>query len=417
MPGSTCRALRGVVSITHTRKIATTPVTSHRTGLGTAASRAVSMTAISLLLVGCPQIMNDDFVISGLDPSGGRTTLSQGGTTAGVSDTSIESGGRAPGSATTQGELGGVPNESSAVGGAMPKGGAGSGGNTPNASTCTTCDRCAEEFLSEPSPITSSEPLDVDWVLYSPSLSPDGLTLYFAAASSSGSREQLVRATRTSLDSLEFSHVELVFPNATDNRGTPFLSPDGLTLYFYSMQRGLTGDRDIWVMTRTSLDAEFSNMELVPGGLNTPRLEHLPSLSPDQLTIYYGTYSTRPPENADIWRATRASVTGAFANPVAVTDLNSNYYEGRVAFTPDGSVVYFSSSRVMADEPSQIDIWRATLSAEGGKFVNHQRVSNPGVNSASTETDVTLTANGRELFFISNRSGKYWIYRSLRSCK
>jgi Tol biopolymer transport system component len=64
-----------------------------------------------------------------------------------------------------------------------------------------------------------------------------------------------------------------------------FLSADGLSLYFASKR---SGNSELYVARRTSLDDDFGEPAAVPGaGVNTPSEERMPWLSADERTLYF----------------------------------------------------------------------------------------------------------------------------------
>ena len=92
-----------------------------------------------------------------------------------------------------------------------------------------------------------------------PCISPDGLSLYFASTRPGGvGFHDLWVATRTSTTD-EWSepvHLGSAINSWADDYG-PSISSDGLTLYFRSNRSGGRGQGDIWVSTRSSKDATW----------------------------------------------------------------------------------------------------------------------------------------------------------------
>src|SRR6185295_17483378 len=88
--------------------------------------------------------------------------------------------------------------------------------------------------------------------------------------------------------------------NTAGQNGTPVLSADGLSLYFFSTRPGGLGDRDIWLATRSAAAVEFSSPTLV-AVINGPALDHLPWLSPDELTLLWATNRGGGVGLLDIW--------------------------------------------------------------------------------------------------------------------
>lgn len=244
--------------------------------------------------------------------------------------------------------------------------------------------------------------------LWSPSLSSDGRSLFFAVLVP-GWAEQVAVATRDSPGAPFGDGQPLPPPVNTDTEGTPNLAADGLSLYFFSERAGGAGGRDLYVATRTSTSTEFDTVrELV--GLNTPDREHLPRVSADELTLYF--VSNRSGQT-EIWRASRASRAADFADPELVPELNSDAEDGAVTLSPDGLEAILSSNR--AGTLGGRDLYRATRSSTSEPFAAPEPL--PELNSGVNDYDPTLSFDGTELFFVSNRNGSNTeVYRSQRSC-
>lgn len=70
------------------------------------------------------------------------------------------------------------------------------------------------------------------------------------------------------------------------NESNPFLSPDGLELYFDSNRPGDAGNDDLWIASRASLEDAFADPEPV-SELNTEAREIDPWVSPDRRVIVF----------------------------------------------------------------------------------------------------------------------------------
>lgn len=367
--------------------------------------------------------------------TGGATSIGTAGTTSrsdgGRSGKLLSSGGTGPMGGTTSSPTGGTQaaggTTSSATGGAQSAAGtAGTagGGQTATNSNCrdgiqngsetevdcggAQCPACVCQLadFSAPGRITLSDRADiaVNAALWGPTLSADGLTMFFVAGV--GTTERIYQTTRTTKATLTFANTTAVFPGVTDNRGTPALSYDGLTLYFYSDGLGGKGGRDIWSVTRQTLTTAFALPQSI-AAVNTATKDHLPWLSADELNLYY---ATEPLGNSEIWMTQRLSPLNPFAAGTPVAELNSSNNDSRLALTSDGRVAYIVSDRA---QPGNYDIWVATRST-GGKFSAPTLV--PTLNSTTNDMDVALSRDNTELFFVSARAGTAFIYRALRQC-
>src|SRR5260370_39819226 len=80
--------------------------------------------------------------------------------------------------------------------------------------------------------------------------------------------------------------------NSTSDDQHPAISKDGLSLYFTSNRPGGSGNLDLWVTQRDSLDDCWLPPVNLGPGVNTPSLESAPNLTTDGHWLYF--HSKRP---------------------------------------------------------------------------------------------------------------------------
>jgi hypothetical protein len=345
-----------------------------------ATSRPRALLSLALLagvpLWGCPQLLEDDFELT---PAG---TGSADGGSAGAS----AFGGSASGSAS-----GGAPRGSTGSG----SGGAfGSGGSADGA--------CAVPVFLEPRPLTS---IGRSEDLFGPSLSGDGLTLYFSARGAG--REHIYQAVRTSVSG-NFEGARLLEEVDSDlEDGTPFVRADGLALYLFSSRPGGMGGRDLWLATRPEPAGSFAE-PIAMQNVNASGHESSPATSRDALTLFFT--SDRDGGDSDIWFATRDVPTGPFDDPSPVPNIATSSNEEGPALSADGLTLYFATDR----SDSGMDIWTASRATADGTFGGAESV--PEVSSSAADVDPAISRDGSELFFSSNRGGSYQIWRAALGC-
>lgn len=125
--------------------------------------------------------------------------------------------------------------------------------------------------------------------------------------------------------------------NATSS-ADPYVLPSGNAMYLASDLAGNPG-----LYRSVKVNGAFSTPTLVPGvNLDTPAVENNPVVTPDELTLFFG--STRPGGTGDydIYEARRAHVADGFGAPVALTGLNTPGAEGPNWISPDGCNLYFT---------------------------------------------------------------------------
>jgi hypothetical protein len=272
--------------------------------------------------------------------------------------------------------------------------------------------RCRRPSFAAPELVTG---FDTELDLWAPSLSSDGLTL-FCAANTQITPERIFFATRAP-GSSEFSALTLLASLASGfGDGSPLLSFDGLTLYFYSRRPGGSGDRDLWFALRGDPAAQFGAVYHF-GTVNGPSLEHLPWLSRDELTLLYVSTRAGGLGQSDVWFSSRASRGDEFGPPELVRSLSSSADEGRAVVSDDGKLVIFASARD-GGQGGQ-DLWLATRAGGGGDDALGELdppINLSVLNSSALDVDPFLTADERELFFSSTRNGPAQIFRSRITC-
>lgn len=83
----------------------------------------------------------------------------------------------------------------------------------------------------------------------------------------------------------DFSNIHPVDELNDIGAGTPYLAPDGLSVYFSVLDAD--GDTQIWMGSRPSMDAPFGEFEPLDN-INKPGLKtHSPCISPDGKTLYF----------------------------------------------------------------------------------------------------------------------------------
>jgi hypothetical protein len=98
---------------------------------------------------------------------------------------------------------------------------------------------------------------------------------------------------------------------------TPSISADGLSLYFTSDRPDGEGRWDIWMATRTSTSDEWSAATNIGQPVNTSAMESFPSISADGLELYFcrGDWG-----QGDLYVATRHSAREPWQAAVRLSD-------------------------------------------------------------------------------------------------
>ena len=141
-------------------------------------------------------------------------------------------------------------------------------------------------------------------------ISTDGLELFFYSNRPDGfGSDDIWVTTRATEDGVWDSPVNLgPMVNGPTLDGYPSISPDGLLLFFASTREGGLGMDDIWVTTRPTKDDAWGAPVNLGPSINTSGYERSPRLSPDGYTLYFA--SNRPGGfgGYDIWEISITSV-------------------------------------------------------------------------------------------------------------
>ena len=194
--------------------------------------------------------------------------------------------------------------------------------------------------------------------------------------------------------------------NSPDNQWSPSISGDDLTLYWASNRSGGKGGYDIWTASRPSVTAEFGAPTNL-GEVNTSDDEAEPAISADGRELYvYRSSDT----SAALLRATRAGPAARFSIPAPLPIFGSSFLDASGPWlSGDGLHLYFSGH--LSDKAPD-DLALARRATTGDAFTFVRLLSE--VNGPATDGWPTLSPDERELFFESDRGGAGWQIYSAR---
>jgi Tol biopolymer transport system component len=233
-----------------------------------------------------------------------------------------------------------------------------------------------------------------------PSVTGDGLTMYFAS-SRSGNWE-LYQSTRA-LPFGAFGAPSLVteLNDAVGVDAGPHVSPDGLEIWFDSSRTGGAGGSDLWKATRPNTSVPFS-APVVVTELNSSGAEASPSITEDGLEIWFiSSRAGGPGGGSDIWLATRPDRNSPFGTPVPDLVLSTPGAERDATISADGLTVAWCTDRTGG--VGSADVWMATRLSRAQPFSNFVNLT--PLNSTGSELAASPSYLGDEMFFGSSRPG------------
>ena len=132
--------------------------------------------------------------------------------------------------------------------------------------------------------------------------------------------------------------------DTTQTVGQPTLSSDELTLYFSSNRKGGAGGKDLWVSVRTSKNIPFGHPVNLGPNINTKGDEMFPFLRGDT-ALYFASNGHGGMGGLDIF-VSKIDSSGHWGKPVNMKyPINSTYDDFGIIFNPTEAWGYLSSNR------------------------------------------------------------------------
>ena len=171
----------------------------------------------------------------------------------------------------------------------------------------------------------------------------DGLSVIYASNRPSADSQDLWQATRTTATG-DFSTITETGQTALDDshdQYDPTLSDDGLTLYYSTFIDAQT-KQVISMTTRVMLTAEFAAPTIV---INSMAGDADPYVSPDQTVLAFSSARSGGAGGTDIYYTVRTHASDPWGQQVAVVGVNTGANEGDPVISRDGCTLFLSSDR------------------------------------------------------------------------
>jgi len=242
-------------------------------------------------------------------------------------------------------------------------------------------------------------------------ISSDGLELYFMDVDllrPGGLGGMDIWVTRRSSASETWGEPVNLGPpiNTEYDDAKPSISADGLTIYFGSNRPGGYGGFDLWMSTRATITDNWDAPVNLGSTINSSADEAFSYISTDGLELYFNEYGVPRPGGygyADIWVTTRATTNDVWGEPVNLGEaINSSYYDSCPCLSSDGLVLFFHGWRPGGPGPE--DIWVSTRSSTSDVWSSAVPLPVP-VNSPQTDGCAGISADGFTFYFASMRGG------------
>ncbi len=172
------------------------------------------------------------------------------------------------------------------------------------------------------------------------------------------------------------------------------VSANGKEIFFASFRPG-TAKWDIFVARRTDPAQPFDDLENL-STLNSDESEYPSFLTADGLELYLFSNRDSSVANAhDIFVARRESVEAPFEPPEPIRELNTIYHEGTATLTANGKEMAFISNR--PGGAGNRDLWLARRDEIGAPWEVVRNIRE--LNTPDRDRSPSLSADGLTLFF------------------
>jgi len=234
----------------------------------------------------------------------------------------------------------------------------------------------------------------------SPEVSSDGLTLYFDSMRGGGQGDWDIWTTTRMSGGNWVKPVPLPAPiNGPYADAGPSISADGLSLYFASDRPSGYGSFDLWVTIRKTTDDPWEAPVNLGSRVNSDAYDNHPSISSDGLSLYFDSARPGGEGTYDIWVTTRRTTQDAWGKPMNLGPMvNSLSYELSPSIWCDNKTLFFDT-RV----PDR-DVWVAFRQTPRGPWLIALPMGG-SVNTYDFDSDPMLSADGSMLYFASDRPG------------
>ena len=242
-------------------------------------------------------------------------------------------------------------------------------------------------------------------------MSVDGLEFYFDSDRPGGQGWDIWVVKRASKDD-EWGEPENLgsMVNSSGEDGFASISANGLSLYFYSNRPGGNGSYDLYMTTRETKTDPWGMAVNMGSIINSGNVDTSPWISMDGLELYFDSMRGGGYGGYDIWVVTRPTENDPWGEPFNLGSVvNSGYHDSGPCLSPDGLILFFDDYRAGRARPGGFgttDIWmsrRTTISDSWSEPVN----LGPKINGAYGETQLRISPDGETVYFASDRPGGY----------
>ncbi len=232
-----------------------------------------------------------------------------------------------------------------------------------------------------------------------------------AGCSDESERPLPIEPVAQSFASFDWSEpVHLTALNSEHRELGPKLSPDGLSLYFGSNRPDGFGDfraMDLYASRRACLQCPWGSPVNLGPNINSPLAEGDPVFSPDGLLLFFGSHREGGLGSSDIWvsRRTDSNDDLGWGPAVNLAAVNTPGHETPGSYLPalSGGGGNLYHTRGSATDLTDWDIYTVPVSRDGEALGPVVPVAE--LNTPVLDVGTSVRGDGREVVFWSERLG------------
>ncbi len=187
--------------------------------------------------------------------------------------------------------------------------------------------------------------------------------------------------------------------NSSGNEGTPQLNSSFTTIYFTRCSSNGKEKQGCKIYTSSRSGRNWSRPKALQFGKDTSTVIGHPSISNDELTIYYAAENSRGYGGKDIWMAKRKLKSESFGDPINLGAEVNTVGDEMFPFLRNDSLLYFSSDGHIGI--GGLDIYRAEYN-NSWRDVENLRAP---LNSNGDDFGIIFHPENEEGYFSSTRKG------------
>jgi hypothetical protein len=148
--------------------------------------------------------------------------------------------------------------------------------------------------------------------------------------------------------------------NTELDEDTPSLSADGLSLYYAAVSVEGYGYFDLYVSTRPSTSEPWGPPENVGEPVNTGDAEGTPFISPDGLSLFFTRGKPGPAQSyrPDLYVSQRKTISSPWGSPRLFTPVQMPGLEFNLSFSGNDSALYFNNGLGVL---GLFDLWKVEV--------------------------------------------------------